>query len=162
MAKQALTVRVRISGVQETLAAFRQLPKDASAALRDAAKAIASTVARSARAAGRATDAQSAAVSATVKPVRDRVPVVQAGGATRITSNRVPAYQLLFGSEFGANGRYGWYGASKYADSEGRQFSPHQGQEGRWFFPTVEREQPHIDRAWGKAADDIIRKWVRD
>jgi hypothetical protein len=160
VAKTTLTVRVRISGVRETLAAFRKLPKDASDTLRGAAKSISFAVARSARAAGQRTDAQSAAVSTTVKPVRDRVPAVQVGGSTRVGGSRTPAYRLLFGSEFGGNGRFGWYSAAKYDASVGRQFSAHTGREGRWFFPTIEREQARIDQKWGKAADDIIRRWT--
>lgn len=161
MAKRALTVNVRIDGVREILKAFNRMPKDATNALRDASKTIAEKVARKARSAGQGLDAQSAAVASTVKVARDRVPAVQAGGAKRVTSSRVPAYSLLFGSEFGADGRFGWYAKSKYGESTGRQFSPHQGQQGRWFFPTVEAEQATIAREWGQAVDEIIDKWGR-
>ncbi|HEV7649385.1 MAG TPA: hypothetical protein VGP26_14625 [Actinophytocola sp.] len=158
MAKQALTIRLKATGVRETLAAFRDLPKDANRELREASLGIADLLAQSAKGASHI-DAQSAAVGTTVKAIRDRVPVVQAGGSRRITSSRVPAYRLLFGSEFGANGRFGWYSASRYNESTGRQFSPHQGQQGRWFFPTVERELPAALREWNKAADEIVRRF---
>ena len=160
MAKQTLTIRLRATGIKETLTAFNRLPKDANKELRDASARIAEALARSAKSASRI-DAQAAAVGATVRVARDRVPVVQAGGAKRITSSRVPAYALLFGSEFGAGGRYGWYAAGKYGDSSGRQFHPHQGRTGRWFFPTVEREAPHALQLWGQAADEIVRKFGR-
>ena len=160
MAKQALTVKIHMDGVRETLAAFRRLPKDASAELRDASGRIAQLLVVAAK--GRShVDAQAAAVGTTVKVARDRVPAVQAGGSKRITSSRVPAWKLLFGSEFGGSGRYGWYAASRYMDSQGRQFSPHQGQRGRWFFPSVEGEQARISQQWRRAADDIVERFGR-
>lgn len=158
MAKQALTLRLQGEGVRETLAAFRYLPKDANQELRQASLRIADLLAQSARTAS-GIDAQSAAVGKTVRAIRDRVPVVQAGGGRRVTSSGARAYELLFGSEFGANGRFGWYSARRYAESEGRQFSPHQGRQGRWFFPTVERELPAALAEWGKAADAIVRRF---
>lgn len=158
MAKQTLTIRLRATGIKETLAAFNRLPKDANKELREASADIAQALAQSAKAASHV-DAQSAAVGSTVRVARDRVPVVQAGGAKRITSSRVPAWALLFGSEFGANGRYGWYAAGKYGDSSARQFSSHQGRTGRWFFPTIERESAEALRQWGMAADEIVRKF---
>jgi hypothetical protein len=158
MAKQGLTIRLRAEGVRETLAAFNRLPKDTNRELREASLRIANLMAQSAKGASHI-DAQSAAVGTTVRAIKDRVPVVQAGGAKRITSGRVPAYRLLFGSEFGANGRFGWYSAPRYAESPGRQFSPHQGQSGRWFFPTVEREFPAALREWQRAADEIVRRF---
>jgi hypothetical protein len=155
---QTLTVKVRVTGVRETLAAFRRLPKDASNELRDAAGQIAQVLVAAAKSNSHI-DPQSAAVGTTVKVARDRVPAVTAGGSKRVTSSGAKAWQLLFGSEFGANGRYGWYGASKYADSPGRQFSPHQGQRGRWFFPAVEDRQAQIAAQWRQAADNIVRKF---
>lgn len=158
MAKQTLTVRVHIDGVRQTLAAFKQLPKDASNELRDASGKIARILVDAAKR-GASIDPQSTAVATTVKVARDRVPVVQAGGARRVTKNRAPAWALLFASEFGANGRYGWYGASKYADSDGRQYSPHQGQRGRWFFPAVEDERERIAMHWNRAVDAVVRRF---
>jgi len=161
VAKRTMTMAVRISGVRETLAAFRKLPKDASTALREASGEIATFMVRKVKAAS-SIDRQSAAVGTTVRVARDRVPSVQAGGAKRVTSTRVPAWRLLIGSEFGANGRFGWYGAGKYEASEGRQFAPHTGRTGRWFFPTIEREQTEIARRWQGAADDIVTRFGRD
>lgn len=158
MAKQALTIRLKAEGVRETLAAFRELPKDTNRELREASLRIADLLAQSAKGASHI-DAQSAAVGTTVRAIKDRVPVVQAGGSRRITSSRVPAWRLLFGSEFGADRRFGWYSARRYSDSRGRQFSPHQGRQGRWFFPTVERELPSALVEWRRAADEIVRRF---
>lgn len=145
MARNSLTVNVQIEGVRETLAAFRKLPKDASAELRERSLKLAELLADRARAAGRASDAQSAIVASTVKPMRDRVPVVQAGGSARIGRHGTPAWKILFGSEFG---------------SSLPQFRPHRGRAGYWFFPTVEAEASTIDREWNTAADEVVRKFT--
>lgn len=159
MARSSITVKVKIEGVRETLRAISKLPKDASAAIRDRAGKIAQRLAAVATAEGKATGRQAAAVADTVKVARDRLPAVQAGGARRITGSRVPAWQLLWGSIFGANGRYGWYAETRYAGSEGRQFLPHTGREGMWFFPAVEAEQSYIEAQWNAAAADVIREF---
>lgn len=159
MAKETLTLRIHASGVRETLAAFRALPKQADAQLRDASQDIADAMARAARTGSRI-DAQSAAVGKTVKVVRDRVPAVQVGGSAVVTSSGARAYQLLFGSEFGARGRFGWFAHPRYADSPGRQFKPHQGTDGRWFFPAVEGQVPAAIARWSKAADEIVEFWA--
>jgi hypothetical protein len=158
VAKQALTVRLRAPGMRQTLAAFQHLPKDANKELRAASLQIAKILAVSAKGASNI-DAQSAAVGTTVRAIKDRVPVVQAGGAKRITSSRVPAWALLFLSEFGMTRRSGWYANPRYGRSTGRQAAPHQGQRGRWFFPTVEAEQARIVAEWAKAADTIVRRF---
>lgn len=144
MAK-ALNVNLQITGVRETLAAFRKLPKDASAELRERSLKLSELLANRASTAGKSSDAQSAAVTATVKARKDRVPSVQVGGSSRITSSRVPAWKILFGSEFG---------------SSLPQFRPHRGKAGYWFFPTVDATRGQIDREWNQAADEIVRKFT--
>lgn len=158
MAKQALTVRMRAPGMRETLAAFRYLPKEANQELRQSSLRIAALLAESAKDAS-GIDAQSAAVGKTVRAIKDRVPVVQAGGARRVTSTGTRAHELLFLSEFGMTRRSGWYASPRYGRSEGRQAAPHQGRRGRWFFPTVEREQPRVVAEWDRAADAIVRRF---
>lgn len=161
MGKTALTVNVRIDGARETLAAFRQMGKDAEGKLRDAAQSIADSLAASAQAAARAEGGQAALMAPTVKAIRDRVPVVQVGGTRRVGRRRAPAYGLLFGSEFGMNRRSGWYAASRYRSSIGAQFKPHRGIRGYWFFPLVESEQDRIAAAWTRAADELVREFGR-
>lgn len=159
MAKQALTITLRVAGIRETLAALRKLPKDASNELRKASLDIARSVAEKAKVAGGREGRQAAAVAKTVRAQRDRVPVVVAGGTKRIGRHRTPAFNLLFASEFGQNRRTGWYAARRYARSTGMQYRPHQGRDGIWFFPTVEAEQADIARRWQQAADEVIEKF---
>lgn len=159
MAKQALTITVRVAGIRETLAALRKLPKDASKELRQASLDISTAVADKAKAAGQREGRQAAAVAQTVKARRDRVPSVVAGGMKRVGRHRTPAFGLLFGSEFGMNRRSGWFANRRYAASAGRQYRPHQGRKGIWFFPAVEAEQDDIARRWQAAADAVVEKF---
>ena len=99
---KALTVKMHIDGVHQTLAAFRRLPKEASDSLRDHTLDLSKDLARKVAAAARVDSRQSAAVAPTVKALRDRVPAIVAGGMTRVGTPRVPAYAVIFGSEFGA------------------------------------------------------------
>lgn len=145
MAKKDLTVKVRIDGLRETIAALSRLPKDANDEIRAAATALAKDMAVVAAAAGRVEGRQAALVAVTVKAGRDRVPVVNAGGTRRLGSNRAPAYKLLFGSEFGAN----FY----------KQYRPHVGSGSYWFFQTIDDQQAEISAAWLAAADEIIEKF---
>lgn len=160
MAKTTLTVKVRIDGVREILRAFSVLPKDAQNALRDHSQKIARKLAVKATVDVAAHGGpQGPLLATTVKAVRDRVPAIQVGGTRRLGRRAAPAYGMLFGSLFGMNGRSGWYSASRYAASAGRQYRPHQGQDAYAFFPLVEREAPTISREWHAAVDDVVRKF---
>ena len=146
MAKRtALEVRISHDGIHETLAAFRALPKDASNELRDAAIELSRILAGEAKTSGRDEGGQAAAVAATVRAARDRVPVVVAGGLKKLGRNKKPAYKLLFGSEFGA--------------TEYTQYQPHLGRGSYWFFRTIEDNQQRIMEEWQEAADAIVRKF---
>jgi hypothetical protein len=148
VAGKQLVINVRIEGVRETLAAFRGMPKEASDELRKASTDLANMLAIDARAAGVAEGSQAALVAGTVKAARDRVPVVQAGGAKRLGSRRAPAWKLLFGSEFGSN---------VYS-----QFPrAHQGRDGIWFFPTIEANSGPIAARWREAADRTIAAFAK-
>lgn len=161
MAKTSLTVKVQIEGLRETLKAFNDMPKDASNELRDASLKLAQLLAAKAK-----VDAtlhggpQGKLLAPTVKARRDRVPVVEAGGTTKVGRNKVPAYGVLFGSVFGMDQRSGWYGSARYRHGIGEQYRPHQGAGASyWFFPVIEQSAPEISAAWNKAANEIVRKF---
>ncbi len=142
MAKRAITVGVRIDGVRETLKAFNDLPKEANDALRKRSMELAESLARKVQADAKAEGRQAKILAPTVTVKRDRVPVIAAGGPKRIGSRKKPAWKLLFGSVFGSNRL--------------KQYHPHAGRQGYWFFPTVEKNQSEIAAAWRKVADDIV------
>lgn len=146
MASSSLTVRLRIDGLRETMRAFRELPKEANNSLRDRTLELSERLAGRVRTAATGDSGQSALIAPTVKAKRDRVPVIQAGGTKKVGRNRVPAFKVLFGAEFGA--------------TRLKQYRPHVGQGSYWFFRTVEENEAEIADAWRKVADDIIREWA--
>lgn len=139
--------QTEIVGLAETLRVFNQLPKEANKALRERTQQLTGTLAAQVQAAGRGSDAQSAAVVASVKAKKDRVPSLVAGGAKRITSSRTPTHQIFFGAEFGANRL--------------PQFRPHKGREGYWLYPTVREHTSDTARVWQQVLDDVADEWTR-
>lgn len=140
-----LTVTLHVEGVKDTLDKFNELPKEANDAIKDRATEIARPVAERVRSAAKSRP-QDALLAPTVRVRRDRLPVVIAGGAKKVGRNRVPAYKVLFGSEFGSNHL--------------KQFRPHLGQAGYWFFPTIEDAGREISDAWNQAAGDVIDEFT--
>lgn len=148
MAQQSIKIDVRVDGARQTLAAFRRLPREASNSLRERSMELAAVLAGRVASAARGDSRQSALMAPTVKARRDRIPSIEAGGSTRVGSNHVPAYKILFGSEFGARTL--------------PQFRPHLGRGSYWLFRTVEDNQVEIASAWSRVADDIVRSFDRD
>lgn len=145
MAKDSLTVTIKIDGLRETLRAFRDLPKSASNEIRNESLQIARGLANRIRASASSRGHQARLLAATVGAVSDRVPSVKAGGSTPLGRHRKPAYKLLFGSEFGA----------KYL----KQFQP-RNLTGYWFYPTVDDYKDEMATRWLEAADIITTKWA--
>lgn len=145
MAGTALTVRIRVDGATQTLAAFRRLPKEATKDLRKRTLDLSRTLAGRVASAARADSPQTALMAPTVKAVFDRVPAIQAGGTSLVGSRRVPAYKIVFGSEFGGVVR--------------TQFRPHLGTGSYWLWKTVQANEIEIAAAWNKVADDIARSF---
>lgn len=145
MAKSSMTVKISIEGVHAYLRAFRDLPKDASAEIRESSLKLSKELVEAARAAGFAEGSQAGLVATTVRAAKDRVPVVVAGGTKRLGSNKKPAFKLLFGSEFGSD--------------QFKQFKPHVGKGSIWFHKQIEENSVEIAAEWKKAADEIIRKF---
>lgn len=140
---------MRVTGLREVIRALERLPGQAQKEARAGAVRISRDLARAIRAAGRASDRQSARASATVRTKTDGLnPAVVAG-----------PHKLLFGSNFGAFGRYGWYSARRYVDSPARQFRKHRGQVDYWFFVTAEGENAVLQAEYQRIADAIIRDW---
>lgn len=152
-----ITVTMKIHGVREMLAAFRQLPEDATKELREKNRAISRGLAGKIKAAAFAAPRQGPAVAPSVRAVSDRIPNVQAGGPRRAGHQRrrssgqppTTAGDLVFGANFGGTVL--------------KQFPPHNGGAGGddyFFFKTVEREMPHIESEWVEVAESVLRKWA--
>lgn len=149
---RALRFRVRIEGANEVIRALDKLPADAKTAMHEQAKDIATSLTDFIKIAGKSQGRQTARAASTVKEGNEGFwPVITA-------SNTGRAKGLLFGSEFGVKGKFGWYRKVRYFGSPKLQFRPwHQGS--YWFFKTVEDRESWIELEWHKAADEVIRRW---
>lgn len=147
MARQtSLKMTLRLDGARNTLNKFRDLPKDAADQLRDRSQKLANTLVGKIRQAAESDQSPQAALFApTVRPKRDRVPAIQAGGAKRVGRNSVPVWAILFGAEFGSD-RFPQF--RKVSHSAGPMFG------------VVEREQKQISDAWNEAADQIVAQFT--
>ena len=144
--RTTLAVGIRVVGLEETMAALKRLPKDAQTDLRQRTLILSALLATKVQVAARGDTAQSALMAPTVKARKGRatdIAVITTGGTTRVGRNRVPAFKILFGSEFGA---------SRY-----RQFRSHLGRGSYWLFKTVEASRPEMTVAFAKIAEDIMR-----
>lgn len=160
VARQALTVKIRIAGLRETLRAFRELPNDASAELRKASQELAEKLVPKVRADLAAHGGpQGPLLATTVRSLKDRVPVIQAGGTTRLGRHGTPAYGMLFAAVFGMDTHSGWYAQSRYRSDLDHQYRPWAGQNAYAFFPVVEQNAAEIAAAWNHAADRIVEKF---
>lgn len=144
-----LRVDVRIVGLEQIQAAFRRLPADARAELREGSRRIARALAAVTRAAGRAQSRQAARAARTVRALAGSSPQVVAG-----------PHPLLFGSEFGATRKFGWYAKGRYWSSAAKQFEPHRGAGSYWFFTTISRSQPAVNAEYRAMADAIADRWA--
>jgi hypothetical protein len=141
---------VAVRGAAELARACRRISRDADKELREQAFDISKVLADRVKFAGAASDAQSARAARTVRERRNRFPSITAG-----------PHPLLFGSEFGANGRFGWFGAVRYSNSPARQFRPHLGAGSYWFFRTADAMQPYVEAEWTEVAERLVEEWPR-
>jgi hypothetical protein len=140
-----LKVTIRIEGYREARKAIRQLSPDAKKHLRAAALELSQFLAGQVRAAATADSAQSALLAPTVRAVKGVVPGVEIGGSAAVGRHGTPAYDILFGAEFGA--------------SQFPQFRPHRGREGYFIFPTIEQNDQEIGQAWLAAVDATVEQF---
>ena len=147
MAKQYLSVKIKVDGVQAVLDALDKLPIHVQEGVEEESKKLAQLLAQKIREDGIGDAApQSPLVAKTVKAKKGVTPTIEVGGSQRLGRNKKPAYKLLFGSVFGSNAY--------------QQFHrPHNGQEGYWIYPTIDRNAGEIAKAWNKVADDAIKKF---
>lgn len=152
----SVTLSLRLTGYRETLAAFKGLPADASNEMRAAAGGLSDQAVGWIQGAARADSPQAAALASTVRAVKDRTPNVTVGGAKRVTSDKVPAYAILFGANFGAR-TYRKPGKVPYFVHD------HAGKgNDYWIWATVSEHQDYIDEAWGAAADVVLDRWAEN
>ena len=145
-----IRIRARLEGLTEVRRALKRLPANAERALKRRGYQLSYNLVRRQRTAARRHSRQAARAATTVRIDRSAglLPTVSAG-----------PHPLLYGSEFGAKRRFGWYAAARYGHSEPRQFSPHLGGGSYWFFKAAEDYRGKMTEEFGRAADDVIREW---
>lgn len=116
--------------------ALRKIPKLAADRLRDASVRIAAGVSKEAD--SKADSVGGALKLVSIKPTRDRVPVV------KMTSPK--AKPVTFGAEYGGGAR-----------PRTRQFMPHLGTVGYALWPTVRKMNPEIREEYSEALLDALK-----
>ena len=141
-----MSFEVKVSGATKAEAAFDHLPPDVKKALIKEKRRLAKNLAAKLRRAviSNAYKRQGRLVRPTIHQQGDRV---IAG-----------PHEILIASEFGARGRYGWYGRPEFAHSVNRQFKP-RNSGGYWWFPTIRRSKPDADAAVQRAVDEALSHW---
>jgi len=138
-------VEAYVEGLNEVLRAFKALPKEASAELRNASARIASEhmVPAWQNAALYNAGPWGQVIADSVRVRRDRVPAVQIGGNRKVLSGGGTATMVRWPSDTG----------------QGREsFAPFEAT--NWI-SRVRAYQPAALREWGAAVDRIVTKWDR-
>lgn len=142
------TTYTTVKGLNRALA---KLPKEASAELRTASKAIAQDIADEAAGRARGQGGLAALVAPSIKAARDRVPVVRMGSTARLppqgsdwergrSGSRQTIGDVIWGAEFGGGAR-----------ESTRQFLPHKGQTGYFLWPTVRDNSDDMQDRYSEA-----------
>jgi hypothetical protein len=150
--QRPLNVTVEVEGLQECLRAFNRFGRDANKELREAAQAHANRLVPRVMAAAAAEGGAARAVAPTVRAMRDRVPVLAAGGAKKADVSRAKrpaAGGLVFGAEFGGGARKGT-----------RQFKAHRGHEGYWLYPTLRATVGELFDGYQRTLEQLARRWA--
>jgi hypothetical protein len=165
----------QIDGLQQFFKDIRKLPPEFSKELRKGSVEVANHVVK--RTQARASSGQERKVAAGIQARPDRVPkiavsssraFVSASRPNRKRKTKAKVIDLFFGVEFGGGKhgkgnpaprksfRDGSTKGGKYAYT--KQFRPHRGRQGYFFYPTVREEGATIERLYGEAVQRVLRK----
>lgn len=156
---------VYIVGLDGLLKSLNRAPaemnKEIRVAAREIAKPLADDIKKAAANVSPGSPAQASLAAISVQARSDRVVTIKGGGSrvlrrtkkvvrggkTRTVRRSVPlvASKVFFGSEFG---------------SSLKQFPPHAGTEGYYFWPTIREKMPEIVEKYMDALDRVISKWA--
>ena len=136
-----------VTGLNEVLRAFRALPKEAAAELRQASLIIADRhmVPAWRDAARNDGGPWGDKIAASIRPKRDRIPAVSIGYAKKVYSGGASTVMTRRPASTGTRGRAGKR-ATQFGD-------------GTNWMDKVRPYQPAALREWGQAVDLIVRKW---
>jgi len=131
-----------VAGLADTQKAFRKLPKEIKAASDEQVRAVARLVASEAKAAASTRAERKAAT--TIKAQKNSVSL--GGGGKRSRAGR-----MSLGTEFGGG-----------ATNRTRQFRPHRGTQGYFFWPSIRSNSERIKKMWDDMVDEILRELNSD
>lgn len=138
-----------VDGLDGVLRALRAMDKEGQRELRAEVQKITDRHARALqRAAASHRDPRVRGLAPSIRAAKDRVPVINVGGARRVPVSGTPrAGDVLFGTEFGANpsGRNAW------------RFPSHDA----WLYPTLEGRHRQLVKEWERAVADVADRWRR-
>lgn len=154
MARRGMTVKIKVHGLEPILRAFDKLPENAKELLIDESNKLASKLVIKMKLRAARLGRQDALAARTLKVEKLGFPKISAG-----LSGSAKARGVVFGSEFGASGRFGWYAKERYVNSPRRQFRAHLGANSYWFFKTVEENEVEIGLAYADVAGEVVRRW---
>lgn len=139
-----------VDGLNDILRAFRKLPKEASAELRDASQAVADKHMAPAwrHAATAYAGPWGQIIADSVKVKRDRVPAVNIGGARKKFSGGASPTMVRYLADKGNQGRAGDQKRAPAAFGEGTDW-----------MSNVREYQGGAMQEWAKAVDQIVLKW---
>jgi hypothetical protein len=168
MATTKLQSGAVVEGLNETLRALSRIDKAAQAAVRDEVQKVADVLAREIAEAGNRETTRDAWVASSIRSGRDRLPVVKVGSAKRMPVSRrgqgPRASDLMFGMEFGSKG--GTDNPTVRGGAPGWRFPAEtpkkkRGNQGRWIYPTLVRQQPRVVDLWAQALEKVAAEWTR-
>lgn len=134
---------IEVQGLKELLKDMNRLGPAFNREVRASSKKIAEDEVPRLKAAANISNKMSAAVGVTVRARSDRVPQIIAGGAKRVALSTKPkAGDVFFGAEFGGGKR-----------KTTRQFRPHRGRRGYWFWPQIREDEKRMVAEWLDAID---------
>lgn len=138
-----------VDGLDGVLRALRAMDKEGQRELRAEVQKIAGKHAAALqRRAASHRDPRVRGVAPTIRAAKDRVPVINIGGARRVQVSGNPrAGDVLFGANWGAasGGPNGW------------RFPTHD----EWIHPTLSGRHAQLVNEWERAVADVAKKWAR-
>jgi hypothetical protein len=163
----------QIGGLNQFLRDARKLGPEFNKELRKGSVEVANHVVK--RTQARASTQQERKVAVGIQARPDRIPkiavsssraFVSASRPNRGRKTKVKVIDVFFGTEFGG-GKHGkanpaprktFRDGSTKGGGYTKQFRPHRGRQGYFFYPTVRDEGDTIERLYGEAVQRVLRK----
>lgn len=141
-----------VDGLDEVLAALKNLPKEANKDLRAEVQKVTQKHAQALIAAASSfPDSRVRGIAPSIRAAKDRIPTIKMGGAKAVPVSRpgkAPrAGDLVFGTEFGARETPNTW-----------RFPP--ATKSYWAFRALRGRQPQLVSEWEAAVERVARKWA--